>query len=119
MGTVSKALNGRGQLREQTRERVRAAAEQLGFEPNTVARSLLAGRTYTVAEMVAALERVAGAAVVRRIRWEPDATTRKIVAGWPTRFAPKRALTLGFTADADLDAILRGFLEDDIERPAA
>ena len=48
VGTVSKALNGRGQLREQTRERVRAAAEQLGFEPNTVARSLLAGRTYTV-----------------------------------------------------------------------
>ena len=35
VGTVSKALNGRGQLREQTRERVRAAAEQLGFEPNT------------------------------------------------------------------------------------
>jgi LacI family transcriptional regulator len=48
VGTASKALNGRGQLREQTRERVRAAAEQLGFEPNTVARSLLAGRTYTV-----------------------------------------------------------------------
>ena len=48
VGTVSKALNGRGQLREQTRERVRAAAEQLGFEPNTVARSLLAGPTYTV-----------------------------------------------------------------------
>ena len=43
VGTVSKALNGRGQLREQTRERVRAAAEQLGFEPNAVARSLLAG----------------------------------------------------------------------------
>jgi LacI family transcriptional regulator len=48
VGTVSKALNGRGQLREQTRERVRAAAAQLGFVPNSVARSLLAGRTYTV-----------------------------------------------------------------------
>jgi LacI family transcriptional regulator len=48
VGTASKALNGRGQLREQTRERVRAAAEQLGFQPNTVARSLLQGRTYTV-----------------------------------------------------------------------
>lgn len=48
VGTASKALNGRGQLREQTRERVRAAAEQLGFQPNALARSLLAGRTYTV-----------------------------------------------------------------------
>jgi LacI family transcriptional regulator len=48
VGTASKALNGRGQLREQTRERVRVAAEQLGFQPNSIARSLLAGRTYTV-----------------------------------------------------------------------
>ena len=47
-GTASKALNGTGQLREATRERVRAAARQLGFEPNPVARSLLSGRTYTV-----------------------------------------------------------------------
>lgn len=48
LGTVSKALNGRGQLREETRERVIAAASELGFEPNFVARSLLSGRTYTV-----------------------------------------------------------------------
>ncbi|MFL6026872.1 MAG: LacI family DNA-binding transcriptional regulator [Friedmanniella sp.] len=47
-GTVSKALNGRGQLREETRLRVRSAAEKLGFQPNHSARSLLAGRTYTV-----------------------------------------------------------------------
>lgn len=47
-GTVSKALNGRGQLRDDTRARVRAAAEQLGFEPNAIARGLVAGRTFTV-----------------------------------------------------------------------
>ena len=47
-GTASKALNGTGQLREATRERVRAAARELGFEPNPLARSLLSGRTYTV-----------------------------------------------------------------------
>src|SRR5215831_5011544 len=48
IGTASKALNGRGQLREQTRERVLAAAEQLGFQPNALARGLLSGRSYTV-----------------------------------------------------------------------
>jgi LacI family transcriptional regulator len=48
IGTVSKALNGRGQLREQTRERVLAAAEQLGFQPNALARGLLSGRSFTV-----------------------------------------------------------------------
>lgn len=48
IGTVSKALNGRGQLREQTRARVLAAAQQLGFQPNALARGLLSGRSFTV-----------------------------------------------------------------------
>jgi len=48
IGTVSKALNGRGQLRDETRERVLAAAAQLGFRPSPLARALLSGRTYTV-----------------------------------------------------------------------
>ncbi|GLY93257.1 LacI family DNA-binding transcriptional regulator [Actinoplanes sp. NBRC 103695] len=48
LGTASKALNGRGTLREETRARVRAAAEELGFTPSAVARSLLTGRTFTV-----------------------------------------------------------------------
>jgi LacI family transcriptional regulator len=47
-GTVSKVLNGQGQLRPETQSRVRAAAADLGFRPNHLARSLLSGRTYTV-----------------------------------------------------------------------
>ena len=47
-GTVSKALNGRGQLRPATRQKVVSAAEQLGFHVNLLARGLLHGRTYTV-----------------------------------------------------------------------
>jgi LacI family transcriptional regulator len=48
VGTVSKALNGRGSLRAETRHRVRFAAEQLGFQPNKAAMTLTSGRTYTV-----------------------------------------------------------------------
>jgi LacI family transcriptional regulator len=48
IGTASKALNGQGKLRAETRERVAAAAAELGFAPNVLARALLAGRTYTV-----------------------------------------------------------------------
>jgi LacI family transcriptional regulator len=48
LGTASKALNGRGTLREETRARVRAAADKLGFAPSSIARSLLTGRTFTV-----------------------------------------------------------------------
>ncbi|MFB9235580.1 LacI family DNA-binding transcriptional regulator [Plantactinospora siamensis] len=47
-GTASKALNGRGTLRPETRQRVREAAEHLGFVANAAARSLQSGRTYTV-----------------------------------------------------------------------
>ena len=47
-GTASKALNGRGALRPETRLRVQQAAEQLGFVANAAARSLQAGRSYTV-----------------------------------------------------------------------
>jgi LacI family transcriptional regulator len=48
VGTVSKGLNGTGQLREETRQRVHRAAKRLKFRPNDLAQSLLRGRTYTV-----------------------------------------------------------------------
>ena len=48
ISTVSKALNGQGKLRAETRLRVRNVAEQLGFRPNDLAQSLLRGRTFTV-----------------------------------------------------------------------
>src|SRR3954462_13619466 len=46
--TASKALNDVGQLREETRERVRRAAEQLGFTPDSRGRALSSGRSFTV-----------------------------------------------------------------------
>jgi LacI family transcriptional regulator len=48
IGTASKALNGKGKLRAETRNRVILAAEQLMFTPNPLARGLLGGRTSTV-----------------------------------------------------------------------
>ncbi|MFD0664610.1 LacI family DNA-binding transcriptional regulator [Thermocatellispora tengchongensis] len=48
IATVSKALNGKEKVKAETRERVLAAAEQLSFRPNALARSLLAGQTRTV-----------------------------------------------------------------------
>lgn len=48
VSTASKALNGRSDVSEATRSRVVAAADQLSFVPNTLAKSLLTGRTGTV-----------------------------------------------------------------------
>jgi LacI family transcriptional regulator len=47
-GTASKALNGRGGISPETTERVRHAAERLGYQPNALARGLLTGRSFTV-----------------------------------------------------------------------
>jgi LacI family transcriptional regulator len=54
--TASKALNGRNHVRAATRARVMQAAKQLSFSPNTLAQSLLAGRTGTVGLVTSDLE---------------------------------------------------------------
>ena len=74
----------------------------------------LPGTTYTVAEMVQALERVAGHNVTARIRWEPDPLIQKIVSGWPQRFRTPRAERLGFEGNASLDEIIRQHIDDEL-----
>ncbi|MET7575721.1 LacI family DNA-binding transcriptional regulator, partial [Streptomyces sp. NPDC005492] len=51
VGTASKALNGSGRMRPETRQRVLAAVETLDFRPNQYAQSLHTGRTWTVGLM--------------------------------------------------------------------
>lgn len=47
--TVSRALNGTGQIAPSTRAAIEAAVEQLGYRPNTIARSLVTKSTQTIA----------------------------------------------------------------------
>lgn len=47
--TVSHALNGKGRLNPDTRQRVRDVADRLGYRPNPAARSLVSGRTGLIA----------------------------------------------------------------------
>ena len=56
VATASKALNGRSQVRAETRARVVEAAERLAFSPNALARGLLAGRTGTVGLLTSDLD---------------------------------------------------------------
>ena len=72
------------------------------------------GLAVTVGEQIAALRKVAGDKVVARIRREPDPFIEAIVAGWPRNFAPKRALALGFKADASFEEIIRIHIEDEL-----
>jgi D-erythronate 2-dehydrogenase len=68
----------------------------------------------TVAEQIAALRRIAGDKVAARIRREPDQLVARIVAGWPRRFDPRRALALGFRGEASFDDIIRVHIEDEL-----
>ena len=68
----------------------------------------------TVGEQIAALRRIAGDKVAGRIKRAPDELVERIVAGWPSRFDPRRALALGFKVDATFDDIIRAHIEDEL-----
>ena len=48
IGTASKALNGTGRLRQETRDKVLGAARDIGYRPNALAQSLHRAKSMTV-----------------------------------------------------------------------
>ena len=48
VATVSKALNGHNDISQATKEKVREAARQIGYMPNSAARALKTNRTYNL-----------------------------------------------------------------------
>jgi D-erythronate 2-dehydrogenase len=68
--------------------------------------------TVTVAEMAAALTRVAGPRVSDLIDWVPDPTISRMFATWPARIQADRAARLGLTPDPDFDSVIRMHLAE-------
>ena len=68
------------------------------------------GLSVTVAAMLRALRRRAGDAVADRVRIQPDDAVQRIVNSWPGALGADHARALGFTADADFDAIIDAHL---------
>jgi D-erythronate 2-dehydrogenase len=77
----------------------------------------LPGLSVTPEEMLDSLERVAGAAVRARVRCELDRRIMHIVCTWPGAFDVSRALRLGFSADRDIDSIVRQFMAERRHEP--
>lgn len=73
----------------------------------------LPGLSTTPRQMAAALERVAGADVARRIQWTRDPAIERMVASWPGAWDITRARALGFPLDESFDAVIRRYLERD------
>lgn len=72
------------------------------------------GLAVTVGQQIEALRKVAGEKVVSRIKRVPDKFVQDIVAGWPRNFDTKRAISLGFKADASFEEIIRIHIEDEL-----
>lgn len=71
--TVSRILNGEGSFAEATQDRVRAAAERIGFVPDHAARSLRRGRGDSVALLVGDIEQRVYAALARHMQGAVEA----------------------------------------------
>jgi nucleoside-diphosphate-sugar epimerase len=74
------------------------------------------GIAVAVGDMVAALRRVAGDAVVDRVQWNFDPAIDRIVSTWPANFAPQLGPALGMRADTDFESIVRAYIADDMPR---
>jgi nucleoside-diphosphate-sugar epimerase len=70
----------------------------------------------SVGEQIAALRKVAGERAAALIRHEPDPVIMRIVGGWPQNFDARRALSLGFRADASFEEIIRIHIEDELQK---
>jgi nucleoside-diphosphate-sugar epimerase len=73
----------------------------------------LPGLSIRVAEMIAALERIAGPRTTSRIRMQRDPKVEQIVNSWPGNFTAEYAKSLGFVADTDFADIIHAFIEDE------
>jgi nucleoside-diphosphate-sugar epimerase len=73
--------------------------------------------TVSVADMAAALERVAGPAASALIDWVPDPAVARLVTSWPARIRAGRATRLGLAPDPDFGSIIEMYLAE--TRPPA
>jgi nucleoside-diphosphate-sugar epimerase len=70
------------------------------------------GITVTPEQMLASLQRLAGASVRELVRAELDHEMMRVVLTWPGNFDITRPLALGFTVDRTVDDIIRQFMDE-------
>jgi hypothetical protein len=76
---------------------------------------LLNGIRVTAKDLEQAVGRHAGNRKVGKVMWQHDPAIQNICDGWPQGISSKRARTMGFETDADLDEVVRHFIADDLD----
>lgn len=72
--TVSRVLNGTGQVKESTRQQVFAAMEELGYRPNFLAQSLANQTSNSIGLVVSTFDVFTLVACCSRLRGRPRRT---------------------------------------------
>ncbi|HEY9078142.1 MAG TPA: LacI family DNA-binding transcriptional regulator [Anaerolineaceae bacterium] len=70
--TVSRVVNNQGEVSKDTRQRVLAAIQQMGYQPNVLARSLVMQRSYTIAIVSWGLDQYSPSRFVMGVAREAD-----------------------------------------------
>lgn len=73
------------------------------------------GRSVTIAQILEALEKVAGPKARALASHAADPEVEAIVEGWPAAFSADRARLLGFSEQEPTEELVRAFIEDDLE----
>lgn len=106
-GTVSNVLTGKRPVAPATRERVLQVIEELGYQPNILARSLINRRSDTIAVVASGLEYFGPSQAVTGIEREADRHGYSIILElipWLDRAQAKRALAI--LAGRQVDGII-------------
>jgi LacI family transcriptional regulator len=104
--TVSRVLNGAGRASPATRERVRAAARELGYRPSGVARSLKLRQTRTIGLIVTDIENPFFPSLVRAVEDAARAEGYAILLGNAADDPEREAAYLDLLVDRRVDGVI-------------
>ena len=77
--TVSRVINNRGYISEKTRNKVNEAMDQLGYQPNEIARQLTKQRINTIGIIVAHISHPYFSKLISNLENESDKSVYKII----------------------------------------
>ncbi|MDV7105778.1 LacI family DNA-binding transcriptional regulator [Vibrio sp. TH_r3] len=77
--TVSRVVNGTGQVKESTREAVFAAMEQLGYRPNKLAQALATNRTNSIGLVVSDFDGVHFGLLLKQAAASTDSAHKQLI----------------------------------------
>jgi DNA-binding LacI/PurR family transcriptional regulator len=114
--TVSRVINGKGEVTDETRRRVLAAIQDLGYRPNTLARGLARGRTHTLGVVTADFYRFGPSRIATGIQRHCQELGYLLLVQWLSNTESSCCQDLNDLAGHQVDAIvwLGTELQDDL-----